>query len=303
MNTLLTGDALSVLRTLPATSMQMCVTSPPYWGLRDYGVPGQLGAERTPLDYVAKLVAIFAEVRRVLRDDGTLWLNLGDCYINAKGRAHGADPKQRARRFGLRPQDASIRNFPGLKPKDLVGVPWRVAFALQDDGWYLRSDIVWEKPNAMPDSVTDRPTKSHEYIFLLSKSRRYHYDGDAVREPSTGRASGNRERKTANGRPGHRPADHYGASIPSAAKDTRQRRTVWTIPTKPYKGAHFAVFPPELPRLCILAGSRAGDTVLDPFAGSGTTCAVAKLLGRHFIGIELNEEYMALAEQRIARGA
>lgn len=301
MNTILTGDALTVLRTLPAASVQVCVTSPPYWGLRDYGVPGQIGAEKTPAEYIAKLVAIFAEVRRVLRDDGTCWLNLGDTFINAKGMAHGVDPKQRARRFGLRPNDVSV---PGYKRKDLAGIPWRTAFALQDDGWYLRSDIVWNKPNAMPDSVTDRPTRSHEYIFLLAKSLRYFYNGYAVLEPSTERASGNVRRKVANGRSGHRPAYHFGASIPwTPSGNERQRRTVWTIATKPYKGTHFAVFPPELPRICILAGSRAGDVVLDPFAGSGTTLAVARSLGRGFIGVELNGDYKTLSDKRIAEGA
>lgn len=259
METLIVGDALPVLQTLPTASMQVCVTSPPYWGLRDYGVSGQLGGEATPGEYVSKLVRIFAEVRRVLCDDGTLWLNLGDTFINAKGRAHGSDKKNGARRFGLRPNDVSV---PGYKRKDLVGIPWMTAMALRDDGWYLRSDIVWAKPNPTPDPVADRPERSHEFIFLFSKSVRYFCNASLLPEKS-----------------------------------------VWTFPSKPYKGAHSAVFPPELPRRCIVAGTLPGQNVLDPFVGSGTTCAVAKTLGRGFVGIDLSNEYRVLAEKRIAEGA
>lgn len=289
------GDALTVLRTLPADSVQCCVTSPPYWGLRDYGVLGQIGVEKTPTEYVGKLVAVFAEVRRVLRSDGTLWLNLGDTFINAKGRAHGVDPKPGARRFGLRPNDVSV---PGYKRKDLAGIPWRTAFALQDDGWYLRSDIVWSKPNTMPESVKDRPTRAHEYVFLLTNSLRYFYDEKAIEEPAVVGARGSMFTK------GKTAASGLGrvSQLVRAERSMRHARSVWTIPTQPYKGAHFAVFPPELPRRCILAGSRPGDVVLDPFAGSGTTCAVAKSLGRNFLGIELNETYIALAEKRIIGG-
>jgi DNA modification methylase len=295
-NTLLTGDALTVLRTLRPASAQVCVTSPPYWGLRDYGVAGQLGAEKTPAEYIAKLVAIFAEVRRVLRDDGTCWLNLGDTFINAKGMAHGVDPKQRARRFGLRPNDVSV---PGYKRKDLAGIPWRTAFALQDDGWYLRSDIVWSKPNPMPESVLDRPTRSHEFIFLLTKSLRYYYDTAAIAEPVVRGYAGSSFTK------GKTLEAGLGrvSKLPRVEKTTRNARSVWTITPKPYKGAHFAVFPPELPRRCILAGSKTGSVVLDPFAGSGTTCAVARSLGRGFIGIDLNGDYRDMAERRIAEGA
>lgn len=255
---LISGDALTVLRTLPAASVQMCVTSPPYWAQRDYGVLGQLGIEKTPEEYVSKLVAIFGEVRRVLCEDGTLWLNVGDTFINAKGKAHGRDKKQGARRFGLRPNDVSV---PGYKRKDLVGVPWMVAFALRADGWYLRSDIIWSKPNATPDPVRDRPQRAHEMIFLFSTSLRY-----------------------------------------ACAAETFSERSVWTFPSQPYRGAHSAVFPPELPRRCILAASQEGDTVLDPFCGSGTTCAVAKSIGRNYIGIDLNDANMSLAQARIAQG-
>jgi DNA modification methylase len=287
-----TGDALAVLRTLPEASVQCCVTSPPYWGLRDYGTPGQLGTEKLPREYVAKLVTIFAEVRRVLRDDGTLWLNLGDTLINAKGRAHGVDPKQSARRFGLRPNDVSV---PGYKRKDLAGIPWRTAFALQDDGWYLRADIVWSKPNTMPESVKDRPTRAHEYIFLLTKSLRYFYDEKAIEEPAVVGARGSLFTK------GKTAAAGLGrvSQLVRVERTMRHARSVWTIPTQPYKGAHFAVFPPELPRRCILAGTRVDDIVLDPFAGSGTTLAVASQLGRGFVGIELNGDYRALAERRV----
>jgi len=248
-----------VLGTLPDASVQCCVTSPPYWGLRDYGAEGQLGTEKTPDEYVAKLVTIFSEVRRALKDDGTLWLNLGDTFINAKGRAHGHDPKNPARRFGLRPNDVMV---PGFKRKDLVGIPWMTAFALRNSGWYLRSDIVWAKPNATPDPVSDRPQRAHEMLFLFSKSVRYYCDATTFEE-----------------------------------------RSVWTIPSKPYRGnrgVHRAVFPPELPRRAIVAGSRRRDLVLDPFAGSGTTCAVAKSLDRDFIGIDLVGDYVRVAEERVA---
>ncbi len=302
---ILVGDALTVLRTLPDESVQCCVTSPPYWGLRDYGVEGQLGLEKTPGEYVENLVAIFAEVRRVLREDGTCWVNLGDSYMNAKGQAGGVDPKQPARRHGLRPQDVSIE---GLKPKDLVGIPWRVAFALQDDSWYLRSDIIWAKPNPMPESVTDRPTKAHEYVFLLSKSGRYYYDADAIAEDAKpesaeryGYAFGGdkAERMTREEANGAGSRTHPIGTREATGK--RNARSVWSITTQPFPEAHFATFPEEIPRRCILAGSRVGDVVLDPFAGSGTTCAVADAHQRAYVGIELNPEYAEMARRRIAR--
>jgi DNA modification methylase len=304
------GDALAMLRELPDESVQCCVTSPPYWGLRDYGVAGQLGLEPTPDEFVANITAVFAEVRRVLRADGTLWLNLGDSYVGsgkASGRtwADGNIPnmsKKQSTNVG-----SLIGRMPdpvGLKPKDLCGIPWRVAFALQADGWYLRSDIIWSKPNPMVESVMDRPTKSHEYVFLMSKSARYYYDADAIKEPSVdASASAKRYEST------------FGSRKAAALKESgfgdtqviglrnfdgyRNRRTVWEIATQSYSGAHFATYPEALVAPCILAGSRAGDVVIDPFMGSGTTGAVAYRNGRRFIGIELNPEYIDLAKRRI----
>ncbi|MHB9023455.1 MAG: DNA-methyltransferase [Armatimonadota bacterium] len=361
---LLCGDSREVLPTLPAGSAHCCITSPPYWGLRDYGVTGQVGREDTPEAYVATLVSIFRAVRRVLRDDGTLWLNLGDCYAGNAG--------QRV------PQ--------AIKPKDLLGLPWRVAFALQSDGWYLRTDIVWEKPNCLPESVKDRPTRSHEFVFLLTKQRRYFYDADAIMEPlmpaslrryQSGLHSAYGDANMYGGKQSHTmaQADCMGAYMNAAG---RNRRTVWRIPTKPFRGAHFAVFPPRLVEPCLLAGTSAhgvcpscgapwtrmverqsvtthnGETdsaygmgsranrmallrqaaraqgeeyvsrrvtvgwqpscmcgsaermpatVLDPFTGAGTTGMVALAQGRRFLGIELNAEYVALAEARLAREA
>lgn len=426
------GDALKRLREMEDESVHCVVTSPPYWGLRDYGTgewlggdpdcrhtrknpredhshgrwegtrgkqdaaaanaspmlatcsacgavreDQQVGLEPTPEEYVAKMVEVFREVRRVLRSDGTCWLNLGDSYQSGRGEAQGVDPKSGARRFGKRPQDGIV---PGLKPKDLVGIPWRVAFALQADGWWLRSDIVWAKPNPMPESVRDRPTKAHEYIFLLTKSATYYYDSDAIAE---GEVEPSRERSDRiGGATGHEVRHSPGGTMGASAK--RNKRTVWTIATRPFPSAHFAVFPPEIPETCIKAGtsekgccpecgapwervvergswfpvgergghpSRYGNTdtrsakgfgmpsikptattlgweptcechearfdnddlppdaplyldptpctVLDPFAGAGTTLVVAARLGRRAIGIELNPEYVKLAEGRI----
>jgi len=269
------GDALTVLQTLPAGSVQTCITSPPYWGLRDYGVVGQLGLEPTPEAYVAAMVAVFREVRRVLRDDATLWCNMGDAF-----------------------QD-----------KQLLGMPWRLAFALQTDGWFLRSDIIWAKPNPMPESVTDRPTKAHEYLFLLAKSERYFYDIESIREPHTMTP----QRRTVSpigvrgqdfaGQRGHAGMRDMVSDEPTTYghPNGRNRRSVWTVATQPYPEAHFATFPPDLIKPCVLAGSRVGDTVLDPFAGAGTTLYVAKELGRSAIGIELNPAYIALAERRLVQ--
>lgn len=330
--TLLTGDCLEHLQALPDASVRCCVTSPPYWGLRDYGVDGQLGLEKTPDEYVEKMVAVFRGVRRVLTDDGTLWLNLGDSYASIGG-AHGARLDNQtgvgAKRLHLEGGGDKEARIPpsGLKPKDLVGIPWRVAFALQADGWYLRSDIIWAKPNPMPESVTDRPTKSHEYLFLLAKSEQYHFDAAAIAEPVTdstiarvsqpnieGQAgspvpfktngnmkavvkkSGNVARKLGDER--GRPGSHLGGSIPWEGS-TRNARSVWTIATTPYPEAHFATFPEELARRCIVAGSAPGDTVLDPFSGSGTVAAVAVGNGRAAIGIELNPAYQDMARRRI----
>jgi len=261
---------------------------------------GQIGLEPTPEEYVAKLVEVFREVRRVLRDDGTLWLNLGDTYApnwNSLRPTGGAGFKRNQRQRRKHPP-------PGLKPKDLVGIPWRVAFALQADGWWLRSDIIWFKPNALPESIRDRPTKSHEYIFLLAKSERYYYDQDVIREPfaTPPHAPRNKPRPGVLSRYGGGP----GTPDPSGDPDRvwgnpkgRNKRTVWTVPTRPFKGAHFAVFPPDLIRPCILAGCPPGGIVLDPFFGAGTVGVVALEEGRHFIGIELNPEYCEMARERI----
>ena len=288
MGTLYQGDALEILRQLPDGSVHTCVTSPPYWGLRDYGVEGQIGLEKTPEEYVEKLVAIFREVRRVLRDDGTLWLNLGDCYTSGGRATRAPDRKSGAREMDVRPPTPF-----GLKPKDLVMIPFRVALALQADGWYVRSTIIWYKPNCLPESVKDRPTTAHEYIFLMSKSPRYYYDADAIAEEATGRDPGNKSHK-------HEILGGTKAGLCNIGPKTRRnKRSVWTIPTRPFKEAHFAVFPPDLIEPCILAGSPPDGVVLDPFFGSGTTGLVAQKHGRQWIGVELNPEYIRIAEERL----
>lgn len=282
-------------------SIQCVVTSPPYWGLRDYGVTGQLGLEPTPDEFVASMVAVFREVRRVLRSDGTCFVNLGDSY-NGSGPS-GGNGKQYT---NVGSQATTVKAVAGLKPKDLIGIPWRVALALQTDGWYLRSDIIWAKPNPMPESVTDRPTKSHEYLFLLSKSEKYYFDSEAVREPLT---PGSEERYAApfvdikTGTTGTRETRSVrnGKPVMLDVPSGRNIRTVWTIPTESYPGSHFATFPRKLVEPCIKAGSKPGDIVLDPFIGSGTTIVVANALGRHGIGIDLSREYLGLAAKRINR--
>ena len=307
----LVGDALEALRPLGPGIAQCCVTSPPYWGLRDYGVAGQIGLEETPEAYVARLVAVFAEVRRVLADDGVCWVNLGDSYsdggsgANARTRNQCGGLKRGPQGHALRAQSVQRRND-GLKPKDLVGIPWRVAFALQADGWYLRSDIIWAKPNPMPESVRDRPTKAHEYLFLLTKRARYYYDVDSVREPAPRdrprrRASNFKKAGATPGADGGRVAGHTmrGAPIIEPHPLGRNRRSVWTIATRPYPGAHFAVMPPALVEPCIQAGSRKGDLILDPFSGAGTVGMVARRLQRRYLGIELNPDYAALSRRRI----
>jgi len=344
-NQVLLGDALDVLRTLPDEHVQMCVTSPPYWGLRDYGVEGQIGLERTPEEYISRLVGIFSEVRRVLKKDGTLWLNLGDCYATGAGKVgecpgggeQGARWKgHRGSRSGSQKQANGAMGptiqpnrmpIQGMKPKDLVGVPWSVAFALRADGWYLRRDIIWSKPNPMPESVLDRPTTAHEYVFLLSKSERYFYNSDAIKEPAaylqpnspesikspygqgfTRRAKGNA--KTFRGgcaytqvRSFDNSADVEHESHGNVPNESglRNKRSVWTVATQPFPEAHFATFPPALIQPCILAGSRIGDVVIDPFMGAGTMGVVAGKLGRKWVGIELNPKYKAMAELRIKR--
>jgi DNA modification methylase len=302
------GDCLEGLRTLPDASVHCCVTSPPYWGLRDYGHASQIGLEATPEAYVARMVDVFREVRRVLREDGTCWVNLGDSYAATTKQTGRNDNGQRAAapaswncRYEY--ERTKIRTSGGLKPKDLVGIPWRVAFALQADGWWLRQDIIWHKPNPMPESVRDRCTKAHEYVFLLTKSERYFYDAEAVSEAAAtaGQAGlGFYPMRAAamNRKPSGNEAKDPSDGIRPL---TRNRRSVWTITTKPYSGAHFAVMPPDLVEPCIKAGCPEGGTVLDPFAGSGTTLAVAAQLGRNGIGCELNPEYIKLAEERVAK--
>ncbi|MBA4542032.1 site-specific DNA-methyltransferase [Thermoactinomyces daqus] len=298
-NEIYNGDVIETLRTFPEGIFNTCVTSPPYWGLRDYGVEGQIGLEKTPEEYVAKMVEVFREVRRVLRDDGTLWLNLGDSY--AANRPNGAVPPTNTRNKTGHYGKTIVPD--GLKPKDLVGIPWRVAFALQADGWWLRSDIIWAKPNAMPESVKDRPTKAHEYIFLLSKSPKYYYDADAIKEPlSAATVSDFKRRKNLNNKGTHGGvrADLARSRADYIPKDgKRNKRTVWSVNTRAFKGAHFAVFPPDLIEPCILAGSPEGGLVLDPFFGSGTTGLVARQNGRDFVGIELNPEYIEIARERL----
>lgn len=272
---ILTGDCREILPLQEDNSIDCVVTSPPYYGLRNYEVDGQIGMEETPDAYVSQMVKVFHEVKRVLRDDGTLWLNIGDSY--ARG------------------------GTPGCKPKDMIGIPWRVAFALQSDGWYLRQDIIWSKPNVMPESVTDRCTKSHEYIFLLSKSPKYYFDSASIAEPcitndkSSPRGSAGVIGSQNSGRRGD--TKYSGKVYPT--NYTRNKRDVWVIPTQPFSGAHFATYPEELVRTCILAGCHVGGTVLDPFSGSGTTGKVSFDLSRQYIGIELNPEYATASEKRI----
>jgi DNA modification methylase len=361
------GDNRQALKELPDSSVQTVVTSPPYWGLRDYGtanwtggdescehikdpsktkkfgndefnknrpsreatkLPGyyfkdfcelcgatfednQIGLEQSPDDFIEQLCIVFDEVWRVLKDDGTIWVNLGDSY--SAMRDSKASPDSLRTGDGTRVSSAANRNpenlrKAGLKHKDLVGIPWRFAFAMQARGWYLRSDIIWHKPNPMPESVTDRPTKSHEYIFLMTKSPRYYYDHEAIKEPASDESMARMKRgvsdshKNIDGAPGQtkhsmNQAREYDPSRESA--ELRNKRTVWTISTKPYKEAHFATYPSDLIQPCILAGSKEGDTVLDPFSGSGTTGEVALKHGRHYIGLELNPDYAAISEKRI----
>lgn len=296
------GDSLTVLKTLESQSVQCCVTSPPYYALRDYGVDGQIGLEETPEQYIEKLVDVFREVRRVLKDDGTLWVNIGDSYCGTGDKGNCKDPKYYD---GGNGQSVSKnRVVKGCKPKDLIGIPWMLAFALRADGYYLRQDIIWEKPNPMPESVTDRCTKSHEYIFLLSKSADYFFNHNAMKEKAVCTSEQARVH-----------AARYGGNKYTSTPDVfnrtksgnaynytgyRNKRDVWNVSTKPYRGAHFATYPEELIVPCILAGSKEGDTVLDPFNGAATTGVVCTKNKREYIGIELNPEYVALSEKRLA---
>jgi len=298
---ILQGDCRAVLPTLPAASAHCCVTSPPYWGLRDYGCAGQLGLEPSPAAYVAAMVEVFREVRRVLRDDGTLWLNLGDSYAGYHGNGKCADEDAPSNKAGyVENMRSSTVGTSGLKQKDLVGIPWRVAFALQADGWYLRQDIIWHKPNPMPESVTDRCTKAHEYIFLLSKSARYYFDATAIQEQASGVSHGGSTSRIEMAKKDPRFRTSSGLTADAGCDGTRNKRDVWTVPTAPYPHSHFATFPPDLIRPCILAGCPQGGTVLDPFFGSGTVGEVAEMEGRNSIGIELSAAYIKLAEKRTA---
>ena len=309
---ILIGDVRTRLADIESGSVQTCVTSPPYWGLRDYGNDGQIGLEATVAEYVNNMVDVFREVKRVLRDDGTLWLNLGDSYA---GSGKGRNPDGTVHVSALIAKQGTsagtvMGNVPsglvpeGLKAKDLIGIPWRVAFALQADGWYLRQDIIWAKPNPMPESVKDRCTKSHEYLFLLTKSSKYYFDNQAIKEPSVSNV-GNAKIRFGGNKYGDSTDPKYATKSGNVwePSETRNKRDVWNIPTKPFKGAHFAVMPEALVEPCILAGSGGGDTVLDPFTGSGTVGVVALREGRKFIGTELNPEYAAMAVERIGLGA
>lgn len=298
MYKILQGDCLDEMEWMANESAQCCVTSPPYFGLRDYGHAGQIGLETSPAEYVRKMVDVFREVRRVLKPDGTLWLNLGDSYSSG---GNGVGTGKQLTNVG---SHLPPKRTEGYKQKQLLGIPWRVAFALQEDGWYLRQDIIWHKPNPMPESVRDRCTKAHEYIFLFSKSPKYYFDSESMKEPAVmagsriklgSRSFAKRQADGAGVKPsGNGNAEHY--DVPAY----RNRRSVWTVPTRPFKGAHFAVYPPKLIEPCILAGSRVGDVVFDPFAGSGTTGAVAIQHGRKAIMCELNAEYVELIKARIA---
>lgn len=309
MNKVINADCRDAMRSLIAEGVrvQCVVTSPPYWGLRDYGCDGQLGLERTYPEFIANMVEVFDLVRQLLADDGTLWLNMGDSYSGSSASGGKASSTlvgtPNALRDGCGTRTKTLSN--GLKPKDLVGIPWRLAFALQDAGWWLRQDIIWSKPNPMPESVRDRCTKAHEYVFLLSKSERYYYDADAIAEPFADERQGNP------GGGGHYAREAFAYAGPNAqsglqkgewnadgSKSGRNRRSVWTVATQPFKDAHFATFPPALIEPCILAGSRPGDIIFDPFMGSGTVAAVAQRLGRRWLGSELNPAYIRLIEDR-----
>ena len=314
LNTILHGHCLDVLKTLPDQSVNTVITSPPYWGLRDYGVDEQIGLESSVNEYVQALKNVFHEVKRVLKDDGTLWLNLGDAYAGS-GRGRNANGKGNPgnNNFQSIGRVTGIVSIPkavdGLKPKDLIGLPWRVAFALQADGWYLRQDIIWSKPNPMPESVKDRPTKSHEYIFLLSKCPNYYYDHESIKEPAIYGTQDIRGSRGAFGPPQKQVRENktkgsfngkYGNEAFRAIREKRNKRSVWTVSTKPLKEAHFATFPEDLIEPCVLAGCPENGVILDPFFGSGTVGKVAMKHDRNFIGIELNEEYIKIAEKRLS---
>jgi len=300
---ILVGDALAALGKVEDGTVQCCVTSPPYFGLRDYGHKGQLGLEKTPEEYVEKMVEVFREVRRVLRDDGTVWLNVGDTYARnpKKGQHKPGDPGKQSYIYDNGGGRASSTVSGDIPEKNIIGTPWMLAFALRADGWYLRQDIIWHKPNPMPESVRDRCTKAHEYLFLLTKNAKYFYDVDAVKEPVAESSKSRLAQKNLAGQAGSDrvPFKTNGPMKAVGNAETRNKRSVWTVTTRPFKGAHFATFPPDLIRPCILAGSKPGDLVLDPFLGSGTTAMVALEEGRAAVGGELNPEYLPLIRERV----
>lgn len=308
MNKIEIGDCRDIMRrwAVEGVKAQMCVTSPPYFGLRDYGHEGQIGLEQTPEEYIAVMVEVFRCVRDVLADDGTLWLNIGDSYARTAGDDSKKDPRsintgQASVVAGGAAKKGNNRPPEGLKAKDLIGIPWMLAFALRADGWYLRQDIIWHKPNPMPESVRDRCTKAHEYLFLLSKSDRYYFDSEAMKEPAIHAGKVVKNNNGKNGQMGKYGATRSGFLTDEGVlvSDTRNRRSVWSVATRPYKGAHFATFPPALIEPCILAGSRPNDVVLDPFMGSGTTAQVALQHGRQYLGCELNPEYQILQSEKL----
>ena len=330
LNWIYTGDALACLSEMEAHSVDCIITSPPYYGLRDYGVAGQLGQEKTPEEYIDRLVVVFREARRVLKDTGTLWVNIGDSY-NGSGKG-GANYPENAKKYKQGTNRGSVESpiapthISNCKPKDLIGIPWMLAFALRADGWYLRQDIIWQKPNCMPESVRDRCTKSHEHIFLLSKSRQYFFDGEAISEEcadsSIKRYQQNINQQKGSTRVPGKTNGNMKAALPryggqkytehpdlfyrtksgsmNFPRPRRNKRDVWTVSTSGFKGAHFAVFPEKLIEPCVLAGCPTGGVVLDPFLGSGTTAAVAARLGRRFVGIEINPDYVKIAESRLS---
>lgn len=297
--TLLLGNSLEVLRTLPDASVDCCVTSPPYYGLRDYGIEGQYGLEKTPAEYVETMRAVFAEVRRVLAADGTCWINIGDSYVTSATGTRLSSGLQGTPNWATTQQGFGAKNGGGLPIKSLMGIPWRIAFALQDDGWILRNDIIWHKPSAMPESVTDRLSSRYEHLFMLTKNQRYWFDLDAIREPHTTNSKAGT--RAFLGRNTNHPRTSTSEYTGRSAKG-RNPGDVWEIATQPYPEAHFATFPPRLPQRCIKAGCKPGGTVLDPFSGSGTTGAAARMLGRRYIGIDLNPAYHDLATKRFAQG-
>jgi DNA modification methylase len=302
---ILIGDVRQTLAQIADRSIQCCVTSPPYWGLRDYGHDGQIGLEQNPNDYIAELVSVFREVHRVLSDDGVLWLNLGDSYASFRDGKAIPDTVRGSNTGTLVPKGSAANrmssSFVGtdIKHKDLVGIPWRVAFALQADGWYLRQDIIWHKPNPMPESVRDRCTKSHEYLFMLTKSARYYFNNEAIAEPSAQLGQTNIRFGGSKYGDSNDPKHATKSGNTYTDKGTRNKRSVWTITTKPFREAHFAVMPEALVEPCVLATSRIDDTILDPFSGSGTVGVVALKHGRNYIGCELNDDYVAIAQRRL----